>query len=61
MHGDVVKIAEPILQALEGREKLLAPFERPLGREQRGEELRRITQLLGLNAKLMAAAFIEPR
>src|SRR5271166_2147997 len=61
MHGDVVEIAEPILPALKRRKKLLAPFQRPLGREQRGEELSRITQLLGLDAQLVAAACIEPR
>src|SRR5215472_1989631 len=61
MHGDVVEIAEPILHALKRGKKLLAPFQCPLGREQRGEELRRITQLLGLDAELVTAACIEPR
>ena len=61
MHGDVVKIAKAILQELKRGKKLLAPFQRPLGRKQRGKKLRGITQLLGLDAQLVAAACIEPR
>ena len=54
VHGDVVKVAEPILQATESVKKLLAPLHRPPPREQASEELRRVAQLLGLDAKLVA-------
>src|SRR5262245_51072416 len=59
VHGDIVKIAEPILQAPEGVKELLAPLQRPLPREQAGKELRRVAQFLGLDAELMATALIE--
>src|SRR5215472_11033594 len=59
MHGDVFETAKPVLQALERGKKLLAPFQRPLGRKQRGEELRRIAKLLGPDAELVTAARIE--
>ena len=52
VHGDVVKVAKPILQALEGRKELFASFHRPLGREQSGEEFRCIAQLFCLDAEL---------
>src|SRR6516164_1328911 len=59
VHGDVVKVAEPILQATESVKKLLAPLHRPPPREQASEELRRVAQLLGLDAELVATGRIE--
>src|SRR5262249_4766732 len=47
VHSDVVKVAEPILQATESVKKLFAPLHRPPPREQASEELRRVAQLLG--------------
>src|SRR5215813_11168687 len=60
VHGDVVKITKPILQALEGRKELFASFHRPLGREQCSEELCCIAQLFCLDPQLVAVARIEP-
>src|SRR5262249_21338162 len=57
--SDVVKVAEPILQAPDGVKKLLASLRHPLPREQASEELRRIAQLFGLDAELVATALIE--
>src|SRR5262249_44182199 len=59
VHIDVVKVAEPTLQATESVKKLLAPLHRPPPREQASEELRRVAQLLGLDAELVATGRIE--
>ena len=59
VHSDVVKVAEPILQASEGVKELLAPLQRPFPREQAGKELHRVAQFLGLDAELVATALIE--
>src|SRR5262252_11236799 len=37
VHSDVVKVAEPALQATESVKKLLSPLHRPLSREQASE------------------------
>ena len=60
VHSDVVKVAEPILQAAESIKKLLAPLHCPLPREQASEELRRVAQLLGLDAEPVATGRIKP-
>src|SRR6516225_1595243 len=59
VHGDVVKIAEPVLQAPEGVKELLASSHRPPARKQTREELRCVAQFLGLDTKLVAAPRIE--
>src|SRR5215472_15903251 len=59
MHGDVVEVAERILQAFKRSNEMLAPFACPLGREQRAEEFARIAKLLGLDAQLVTATPIE--
>ena len=51
VHSNVVKVAEPILQAPESIKKLLAPLYRPLPREQASEELRGVAQLLGSDGR----------
>src|SRR5262249_47171912 len=61
VHGDVVEVPEPILQAPEGGKELLASFNCPLVLEQAGKEFRRVAQLLSLNAQLVPAACIELR
>src|SRR5262245_37317354 len=59
VHGDVIEIAKPLLQALEGFKELLAPFCRPLARIQAGKKFRRIAQLLALNTEPVTAACIQ--
>src|SRR5262245_25847920 len=59
--GDVVEIAEAVLQALESGQKILAPLRRALAREQVGEELRSVAQLLRLDTQLVASAHVELR
>src|SRR5215831_19788900 len=60
MNRDVVEVAQAILHAFQPREELLPTFRRLLAREKAGEELRRISHLLGLDAQLMTAAGVEP-
>src|SRR6516225_6214579 len=61
MHGNIVEIAEPVLQTLERSKESLASFDHPFIRKQAGEEIRRVTQLLGLDAQFVVAARIELR
>src|SRR6516225_3202158 len=61
MHGNIVEITEPVLQTLERSKKSLASFDHPLIRKEAGEEFRRVTQLLGLDAQFVVAARIELR
>ena len=61
MNRDVVEVAQAVLHAFQPREKLLPTLRRLLAREQAGEELRCVSDFLGLNAQLMTAADIEPR
>src|SRR6516225_10022456 len=50
VHGDVVKVAEPILQATESVKKLLAPLHRPPPREQASDPPRSAASWLGCGA-----------
>src|SRR5262245_65286671 len=61
VHGNVVEVAKAILQVLECRKELLPALPRLLAWKHAGEELRRVADLLGLNAQLVTATGIELR
>jgi len=61
MHGDIVKITEPVLETLECGKESLASFDHPLIRKQTSEEFRSVAQLFGLDAQFVPAVRIELR